>query len=570
MTQSVSEPWRVLQRDCAAEQRLERELGISSLVAAILVQRGYAEPAAAHRFLNPDLADLYDPALLPDYEPARNEILGAKERGETIFVHGDYDVDGVTSAAILDRFLRKIGCSVVTHVPHRMKEGYGIHASAVEAATAAGAKLFLTCDCGISAFEQVAAAREAGLRVVVTDHHAVHDELPDAHAVINPHRKDSQYPWPELSGAGVVLKLCAGLTAEIGMPVDKFYWNFLDLAALGTIADVMPLVDENRIIARHGLERLTESKKAGIAALKRVVELDGPVTAYHVGFVLGPRLNAAGRIDDAALALDLLLESDETRAMDLARQIDKINGERKAEQDRIVEEAVRMVTEKGHDEKNVILVGHESWHPGIVGIVASRLVEIFGRPAFVATRGEDGRGKASGRSIPKFNLAESLQALSPLLQGGGHAMAAGCSFDYDGIDAIAEALHEYAGQFLTEEDFRRIEMSDFEVEASEVSFASVQQMAALEPFGCGNRTPVFTARGLTIVGVKPTKTPEHAQVSLRSGSGPVIRAIGFGLGARLAEVTPGAAADILFRACLEDWNGTTSLKWHVRDFVLTS
>ena len=387
-------------------------------MAALLVQRGYSEPEAAHKFLHPKLDDMHDPALLPDYEAAKTEILGAKERNELIFVHGDYDVDGVTSASIFHRFLKTIGCDVQTHVPHRMKEGYGIHLSAVDAAKAAGAKLFLTCDCGSSALEQIDAAREAGMRVVVTDHHTIGAESPNAHAFVNPHRADSKYPWAELSGAGVVFKLCSGITKEIGYEPAQFYRAFLDLAALGTIADVMPLVDENRIIAKFGLERLTESKKIGIKALKQVTNTEGPVSAYHVGFVLGPRLNAAGRIDDAALALQLLLEVDELKAMELAQQIEVINGERRAEQQRILEEAIRMVEEKGLQDKNLIMVGHESWHSGVVGIVAGRLVEMFRRPVFVAALGADGKAKASGRSVEKVNLADALRANMDLLIGG--------------------------------------------------------------------------------------------------------------------------------------------------------
>jgi single-stranded-DNA-specific exonuclease len=569
MIESPVEQWMVPGRDADVERRLQQELKIPSLVAAILAQRGWTDPEKAYKFLNPSLDDLHDPELLPDYALARDEILGAKERGDVIFVHGDYDVDGVTSASILDRFLKKIGCKVVTHVPHRMKEGYGIHVSAVDAAKAVGAKLFLTCDCGISAFEQVAAAREAGMRVVVTDHHAVHAELPDAQAVVNPHREDSLYPWPELSGAGVVLKLCAGLTKEVGWPVHLFYRNFLDLAALGTIADVMPLLDENRIIARHGLERLGDSKKAGIIALKNVAELTGPVSSYHVGFVLGPRINAVGRIDDAAVALELLLSNDVLKATELAQRIDVINTERKVEQVRIVEEAIRMVREKGQDKNNVILVGHESWHAGVVGIVASRLVEEFGRPAFVATLSDDGRGKASGRSIPKFNLANALESLSHLMTGGGHAMAAGCSFDYSQIDEIAGALHEYAGQFLTEEDFRVVRRADVEVEASEVTFEAVKQMRNLEPFGAANPEPVFVARHMTLKEIKPTKNPLHAQVTLMNGTGRPIRGMGFGIGERLAEVAPGTTADVLFNPCIDEWQGSSYLKWHVRDLALS-
>jgi single-stranded-DNA-specific exonuclease len=569
MTQAHVEQWLIPPRDNEAEKRLQDQLNISSLVAALLIQRGMSDPDVAYKFLNPRIEDLHDPALLPDFELAKNEILGARERGETIFVHGDYDVDGVTSASIFDRFLRKIGCKVVTHVPHRMKEGYGIHSSAVEAAVACGAKLFLTCDCGISAFEQVAAAREAGLRVVVTDHHTVHEELPNAHAVVNPHRPNSQYPWPELSGAGVVLKLCAGITTEIGWKTEQFYRAYLDLAALGTIADVMPLLGENRIIARHGLERLGDSRKAGIQALKRVAEIAGAVSAYHVGFVLGPRLNAAGRIDDAALALDLLLESDDARALEIAQQIDAINLERRIEQKRIIEEATAMVLEKGQDKRNVILVGHKSWHAGVVGIVAGRLVEQFGRPAFVGTVGEDGKwGKASGRSIPKFNLAQMLHDLDPLLIGGGHSMAAGCSFDFEKIDEIAATLHEYAGQFLTEEDFRMVYRVDLEVKASEVSFQAVEELKQMEPFGAANPEPVLVAREMTFTQIKPTKSPQHVQLTLRNGTGQGIRAMGFGIGESLAEIEPGFNAHVLFKPCIDEWQGRTSLKWHVRDYSL--
>jgi single-stranded-DNA-specific exonuclease len=569
MIESAVEQWMIPERNSQAEVLLQQELGISSLVAALLVQRGWKDPTSAHKFLNPRIEDLHDPRLLPDYEAARNEILGARERGETIFVHGDYDVDGVTSASILDRFLKKIGCKVVTHVPHRMKEGYGIHASAVEAAVACKAKLFLTCDCGISAFEQVSAARAAGLRVVVTDHHTVHAEMPEAHAVVNPHRPDSVYPFAELSGAGVVLKLCAGLTEEIGWKTDQFYRAYLDLAALGTIADVMPLLDENRIIARHGLARLTDTKKAGLRALKEVAEVTGVVTSYHVGFVLGPRINAAGRIDDAALALELLLESDDLKAMEIAKRIDVINFERRAEQSRILEEATAMVIDKGQDKNNVILVGHESWHAGVVGIVAGRLVETFRRPAFVATISEDGkRGKASGRSIPKFNLAMALHDLSHLMEGGGHAMAAGCSFEYDQLDAIALALHEYAGQFLTEEDFKVVRSADLEVEASEVTFAAVEEMRDMEPFGAANPEPIFVARDITITQIKATKSPQHVMLTMRNGSGKPIYGAGFGIGERLSEVAAGSAAHVLFRPTLDEWQGYTNLKWHVRDFAL--
>ncbi len=570
MTQMQAEQWIVPSRDSLAESRLCDELGVPPLVAAVLVQRGLNDPESARKFLHPTLDDLHDPSLLPDYEAARDAILGARERKELIFIHGDYDVDGVTSASILHRFLNSIGCKVQTHVPHRMKEGYGIHLSAVDAAKAAGAKLFLTCDCGSSAIEQIEAAHEAGMKVVVTDHHTIGAEAPVTEAFVNPHRADSTYLFQDLSGAGVVLKLCAGITRDIGMQPHQFYRAFLDLAALGTIADVMPLVGENRIIAKFGLERLSDTKKIGLQALKKVTELTGKITAYHVGFVLGPRLNAAGRIDDAAIALQLLLETDELKAMELAQQIEVINVARRAETQRILEEAVAMVQEKGLDGKNLILIGNEGWHAGIVGIVAGRLVEQFRRPVFVASLSSDGKtAKASGRSIAKFNLADALRAnMEILLGGGGHAMAAGCSFEYDKLDTVAEALHHYAGQFLTEEDFVLRRHADVEVAPAEVTHSALEAMQMLEPFGCANPTPVFVSRGLKLDQLMPTRNPEHVRVTLRDGESAPIQAMGFGLGSRLAEVVPGAVADLLFEPCLDEWNGRVTLKWHIKDFAL--
>ncbi len=407
--------WSISERNRPAEERLRGELGVPSLVAAVLAQRGYLEPADADLFLNPSLDHLHDPALLPDYAAARDAILGARERNELIYVHGDYDVDGVTSAALFNRFLEAIGCRVLTHVPHRTKEGYGIHHTAVSAAEAAGAKLFLTCDCGVSAHEQVEQATAAGMAVVITDHHSIGGQLPAATAIVNPHRVDSQYPFAELSGAGVVFKLCDGITKEIGHNRQNYYRAFLDLAALGTIADVMPLIGENRIIAKFGLERLADTKKAGLKALMQaaniVIEPGKPLRAFHVGFQIGPRLNAAGRIGDAAIALNLLLENDPTVADTLAREIEAVNTERRGEQQRVVDEAVAMVLERGSQSRNVIVVAKDGWHAGIVGIVAGRLVEQFCRPSFVLTiDSKSGMARGSARGIPNFNLADAIRA----------------------------------------------------------------------------------------------------------------------------------------------------------------
>jgi single-stranded-DNA-specific exonuclease len=567
--------WQVGARDAEAEAKLQRELGVPSLVAAILVQRGYTDPAVADRFLNPSLDQLHDPRKLPDYEAARDAIMGARERKELIFVHGDYDVDGVTSAALLNRFLTRIGCEVHTHVPHRMREGYGIHRSAVEAAKAAGAKLFLTCDCGIAAFEQVKIAREAGMAVVVTDHHSIGAELPDANAVINPHRADSEYPFAELSGAGVVFRLCDGLSRELSLDLANYYRAFLDLAALGTIADVMPLVDENRIIARFGLQRLAETKKVGIQALMKeariTLEPGKSLRAYHVGFVLGPRLNAAGRLDDADLALQLLIENDADKAAQIASIIEGVNAERKTEQQRIIDEATEMVLSKGWHQRNVIVVGKDGWHSGIVGIVAGRLVEQFHRPTFVVTIDPNsGICKGSARTIPNFHLADAIRAHPDLfLSGGGHAAAAGCSFHFDNFEKVADALHLYAGQKLTPEDFVPTVNIDLEVDFTEVSLQTVEALQMLEPFGCANPEPVFVARGISLAQILPTKNPAHVRLMLRSGTSSAVPGIAFGIGERLTKTGAGCVADLLFQPNVEEWRGMRSLKWQVRDYSVS-
>lgn len=560
--------WIVPVRDQIAEARLQRELGVSSLLAGLLVGRGWRDPEAANKFLNPSLDDLHDPKLLPDYSAARDTILAAREAGDLIYIHGDYDVDGVTSAAILTRFLRKIGCKVEVHVPHRMKEGYGIHHSAVEAANALGAKLFLTCDCGGSAVEQIRQARSYGMKVVVTDHHHLPEELPLAEAIINPHRHDSIYPYEKLSGAGVAFKLCEGLTEEVGFDRRMFYKNFLDLAALGTIADVMDLDGENRLIARFGLQRLGETKKAGLRALKSVAKIEGAVTAYHVGYVLGPRLNAAGRIDDAALSLGLLLENDEQNALNLATQIDVLNLARREEQERICQLAIQSVLDSNQEDKPVIVVSGEGWHKGIVGIVAGRLAELFHRPTFVFSIDPDtGIHHGSARSIPGFHLANAIYENADLfLGGGGHAEAAGCSFDGTRADEVRGALEAYADGQLTPEMLERVASADLHVEPHEITVKAIRELEMMEPFGRANPDPCFVARSIQFTSIKGTKNPDVVQLGL-SHQGKNIRGITFKLGKMLAERPTGFYADVLFQPKLEEYLGNTLLKWHVRDFV---
>lgn len=558
--------WVLPERNAKAEEVLQRELGVHAIVAALLVQRGISDPGIADKFLNPSLDDLHNPSSLPDYEAAKNEILGAKERGDLIFVHGDYDVDGVTSAAILHRFLKSIGANVETHVPHRLKEGYGINHSAVEIAKEKGAKLFLTCDCGISAHDRVEAAKEAGMRVVVTDHHSVGDTLPEAQAVVNPHRADSLYPFAELSGAGVVFKLCAGLARDMKLPVDKYYRAFLDLAALGTVADVMPLHDENRIIAKFGLERLGDTKKVGLQALKEVANCVAPLRTFDIGFKLGPRLNAVGRLDDSGMALKLLLETDPEVARGLALEIDQFNLDRREAQQVMIDQAVEIVEAKGLHKRYVIALASAEWHAGIVGLVAGRLVEKYNRPAFCFII-DEARGlcKGSARSIPAFSLIDAIRAHPDLLEGGGHTMAAGCSFLASDFDRVEAALNEYAMSVLTPDDFVVAYQADLEVEPDSLSMSVLEQICQMEPFGECNPEPILVCRGMNLLGINPTKNPAHVQLNLKGSKGQ-IRAVGFNMGPRFAETRPGSNIDLLFQPKIEEFNGRR-ISWHVKDFA---
>ena len=559
--------WILPKVDVDSIDVLVRELGIFRLTAKILVQRGISSPELAYKFLNPSLDDLGRPESLPDYEKAVNEILAAKESGALIFVHGDYDVDGVTSAAIFDRFLKKIGCNVYTHVPHRTKEGYGINMNLVHEAKDRGAKVFLTCDCGIGAHDQVEAALQHGMRVVVTDHHELKETMPNAHAVVNPHRADNEYPFPALSGAGVVFRLCEGIAKELDPgSVGSYRKNYLDLAALGTIADVMPLIEDNRIIAKFGLERLTESKKKGIIALKNVSEIKGKVGSYDVGFKLGPRLNAAGRIDDAALALQLLLCEDDESAVKLASELDKHNLDRRTVQELMIEQAIAKV-EALPSLPNALLIFDDSWHAGVVGIVAGKLKDRFNRPAFVGCiEPESGRGKASGRSIPGLNLAAMIQNYPLIVSGGGHAMAAGIAFDVDNIDTISKAFNQYVSQFLKPEDFIPAIELTADVEGETLSFGLLEELEKLQPFGMANPKPILFSSGVKVESLRSMGDGTHANLSLHPRvSQSTVRGVGFGLYDKFVNIGSGKTVDLAFEPQINEFQGNRTVQWKISD-----
>lgn len=563
--------WNLRSSNELAAQGLVSELGLHPVVASLLVQRGYAEPADASTFLNPSLDHLTRPEELPDFEKAKAAILGAKERGEKIYIHGDYDVDGVTSAAILYRFLKKTGFEVEGHVPHRENEGYGIHIDTIHRAKASGADLILTCDCGTSSHAQLEAAYELGMKVVVTDHHESPETLPRAEAVVNPKRRDYSGPAGEMSGAGIAFLFCAGLAPELGIKPEVFYRHFLDLAVMGTVADVMPLRDNNRIIARHGLTALKASQKHGVQALLSVSNLSDPtakLTTRHIGFQLGPRINAVGRIDDADMAFRLLTTDDAKEAFDLANFLNQKNTERRELQDVLVEEACAKILADGLDQKFAIVVAGENWQKGLVGIAAGKVVERFRRPAFVlGIHGDIASGSA--RSIPAFNLFEAIEVNRPLLiKGGGHAAAAGVSLDLVNLEAFADAMDSFASARLKPEDFQPTLTIDQELDLSQSSLELAQQLSTLEPFGESNPEPLFQSTGVRLAACTPTRNPIHARLTLETESGQR-QAMAFGIGEQVAELPLQSEIDLVYTIEEDRFNNRPQLKLIVKDLRLS-
>lgn len=481
----------------AAVNALAAALSLPRPLAALLIQRGYGEAESARRFLRPSLGDLTDPYDMAGMDAAVREIVSAVQDGRTILVHGDYDVDGQCAATMLTRVLREAGANVHGFVPHRLRDGYDFGPAGVAEAARVGASLIITCDCGINAVDTVRQARDAGIDVIVTDHHLPGPVLPDAVAVIDPQRADDTSTSGILSGTGVAFKLVQALTPALGLP-EALPMHFLDIVALATVADLVPIIEENRILVRHGLRLMRNTRWAGLRALIQVSGLaDREIRAGHLGYQIGPRLNAVGRIGDAIDGLRLLLTDDPVEAERLARHLNRLNEQRQAMDQQMLDQALEQMTGFPELEKMAGLVlAADGWHPGVVGIVASRVVERYGRPTFmIALEGEVGKG--SGRSVRGFNLHDALTGCDDLLERyGGHAMAAGLTIRRENLPRFRERFAELAAAELGTEDVGPEQRVDLILNLSEATQELEKLCRYLEPCGMGNPTPVFGARDI--------------------------------------------------------------------------
>jgi single-stranded-DNA-specific exonuclease len=550
----------------AVVEALAAELKLPPSVCRLLCVRGFDRPDPAKLYLRPSLDQLHDPLLLPDMDKAIERLARSVRKRETIFIHGDYDVDGICSVALLTRTVRDLGGVAVPFIPNRMRDGYDLGDAGVAAARSAGAQVVVTCDCGTNAVEAVAKLCGDGADVIVTDHHLPSGALPDCLAVLNPRRADSGYPDRDLAAVGVTFKLALALTRAFEGNVNRV-WGMLDLVALATVADVAPLRGENRVLVQRGLRLMKETRNAGLAALIRSSGLEGkPITAGRVGFILAPRLNAAGRIGDAMRGVELLLAADAREANVIARELEELNQRRQEVDRRTLDEARAEVASLDLDSTIGVVLARDGWHPGVIGIVASRLVEEFGRPTvLVALDGEVGKG--SGRSIPPFDLHSALtECRDLLLRYGGHRAAAGVTVARDRIPEFAERFNEIASRELSHGDLAGDVRVDLELPVAEATEALETLLRYFEPFGVGNPSPLFLSRNVRLAGAPRLIGRDGVKLALDAG-GRTLPAIGWGMAERIGELTQMDAFDVVYRLERDEFRGVTTLQSRLVDLA---
>src|SRR5579859_909748 len=542
--------WLLPQLDRGAIEALANSLGLGIPAAGVLYARGFRDTVSARRFLCPSLGDLHDPMAMRGMDCALERLMRAIRNHEKILIYGDYDVDGTTSVVVLKRAIELAGGAADFHVPDRLKEGYGMRPEAVEAASARGVSLIISADTGIRAAEVVRRARELSIDVIITDHHLPEAELPPAVAVLNPNRPDCDYPEKNLCGVGVAFKLVHALLGQMDWPAEKLrrvLESFLKLVAIGTVADVVPLTGENRIIVTHGLRGLHDVRNPGLRALLEVAGFTGGSvpSATQVAFRIAPRMNAAGRMSTANDVIEMLLTHDADRARVLAQRLHAFNTQRQKTEADIVEAILDECERAPVDDSQPALVFcAANWHRGVLGIVASRLVERFHRPVFVLSEDpEQGVAQGSGRSIPRFHLLGALESMPELFaKFGGHSHAAGLTFAGENVATFRERLRDYAGSRLTPDDFRAELEIDGTITLREINERTVAEITSLAPFGCGHPAPIFAALDVEVAGSPVVWKEKHLRVPLRQ-DGRMLWLKAWGFAERIGELAPGSRVD---------------------------
>ena len=551
---------------------LINELKISDNIAYLLSLRGVDSFKKAQRFFRPGIGNLHDPFLMQDMQVATERLCKAIRNHETVLVYGDYDVDGTTATSIVYTFLESFGISVEYYIPHRFKEGYGINPDGIQHAIDIGADLIVSVDCGITAIKEAQIACENGIDLIICDHHNVGPELPDAVAVLDPKRPDCNYPFDGLSGAGVGFKLIQGTINALGLSQTLAY-KYLDLVAVSIASDIVPIVDENRILMREGLSMINSNPRVGLKALLQLIKMKpGHISTSNIVFSIGPRINAAGRMGDATTAVELMIATDETEASRYSRELESINKRRRTTDTRTMEEAVEKVeNDFNMDELSSMVLHDPDWHLGVIGIVASRLVDAYYRPAIMLSTVE-GKIKGSARSIKGFNIYDALKGCEDLLeQFGGHEFAAGLTMDASNLTEFRERIDEIAFSFLKENDFSPEIIVDSKLNLAEVSGKFWKLLSQFEPFGPGNLRPTFVSEDVCIEGVPSIVGNGHLKMKVRQGDSGVFDAIGFNMHEYMPKLINCNENKIDVAYVLEEnfWNGRRSIQMRLKDIHIS-
>lgn len=555
--------------DSEIVNRLKTELNVPDAIAAILAGRKLETFEACKAFFRPDMTHFHDPFLFRQMDVSVKRILRGIEQKEKIAVYGDYDVDGITATAILIRVLRTLGADCFYFLPNRLTDGYGVSRSGIEHIAASGAKLIISVDCGITAAEEVETAKKHGIDMIITDHHEPGKSTPPALAILNPKIEDCGYPDSALAGVGIALKLCQGLAAATGRG-EGLWEPYLDLAALGTAADIVPLTGENRVIASLGFRMMQETRNEGLKALIAQQGLAGKkISTSQVVFGLAPCINAAGRLGDPDIAAELLLTDNPEDASHFASELRGANLQRRELDSSVAEEAADWVMNNCDPEKDFALViGSESWHVGVIGIVASKMVERFYRPAVLLSIGPDGNAKGSGRSIPGLHLLNALDACSDLLEGfGGHSAAAGLSIKSQNIDAFRERFNQVVGSLISPEDLVPSVVADAEVSLPQITQKFYRIVKQMEPFGPGNMRPVLFCRDLKHKYPPRVVGSNHLKLAV-NGGGVVMDAIGFNFGDRINDLRGAETVSLAFSLDENEWDGKCCLQMKLKGISL--
>ncbi|RKD34650.1 single-stranded-DNA-specific exonuclease RecJ [Thermohalobacter berrensis] len=558
---------KIVDTEYKKAKEISQKLNISELIAKILLNRGLESSEECQMFLEADIDRLNDPFLLKDMDKAVNRIKKAIDNRENIWIYGDYDVDGITSTSILKLFFKKLGIEVNYYIPDRLKEGYGLNKDAIDYIALNKGQLIITVDCGISSIKEINYCKEIGVDIIVTDHHQCPKDIPKALAVINPNREDCMYPFKKLAGVGVAFKLIQALSKELNIELD--YNEILPIVATGTVADVVSLLGENRIIVKNGLKLMQKTTNKGIKALIDVTGLaNKKISSGHIGFVLGPRINAAGRVGFASSGVELLTTDDEYKAKELAKKLNDENNKRQQIEAKILDEAEEIIkSDKNYHKEKVLVIASENWHSGVIGIVSSRITEKYYKPSILISI-EDGEGKGSARSISSFNIYDALSRCKELFNTfGGHKQAAGLSISKDKINIFRNKINEIAENLMTEEDLIPEIEVDCEVSLDNITIKIIKDLEKLEPFGIDNPSPQFLCKDLIVKSIKQVGSQNKHLKMVVERDGKSIDCIGFNMGHYIKKIKVKDKIDVITAIEINDFSGVEKIQFNIKEII---